>query len=178
MSEPARQLASATEPATPAQLELVEAPSKPAAPREPEQLPLLRMLEIVRNRVELIHEELRDIKVSLPIQRRPLSRRTQQLHITATLSRRGGFCSCCQETPVVDANGRLPGAEFDHWYGRHQNRVTQTWLVCSACNARLNDSNFKAAARSAFESYQQALKPLLSRQVTMELREEKGRSEK
>src|SRR5579862_5067386 len=104
MPEPARQPALTESPASAAgQLELVPEPATPAAPREPEQLPLLRVLEIVRDRVESIHasqrtlqEQLRDIKVSLPMQRKPLSRRTQQLHIMATLTRRNGLCPCCQ----------------------------------------------------------------------------------
>jgi hypothetical protein len=53
------------------------------ASSEPEQLPLLRMLEIVRDRVESIHAgqrsmtaEIREIKANLPQQRKPLSPRT------------------------------------------------------------------------------------------------------
>src|SRR5436853_6693506 len=52
-------------------LELVE-PAEPAPVREPEQLPLIRMLEVVRDRVESIHvgqhvmtNELREIKARL-----------------------------------------------------------------------------------------------------------------
>jgi hypothetical protein len=55
--------------------------------------------------------------------------------------------------------GRRDGSEYDHWYGRHQNRVTQSWLVCRDCNRHLMDTDFEAGARSAFESYQQALRP-------------------
>lgn len=70
-----------------APLELIP-PVVPAGNREPEQLPLIRMLEVVRDRVESIHasqhtlaEELRDIRANLPLQRRPLSRKAQLLHI-------------------------------------------------------------------------------------------------
>jgi hypothetical protein len=163
-----------------ATLEIVSAPPAGSGePREPEQL-VLRMLEIVKDRVESIHagqrsmaEELRAIKTSLPMQRKPLSRRTQAIQIHATLTRRNGLCACCQETPVVDANGRLPGAEFDHAYSRNQARVTQTWLVCGECNQRLINTDFRAAARSAFEAYQAALKPLLGRQLPMDLADDR-----
>jgi len=145
-------------------------------PHDPEQLPLLRMLEIVRDRVESIHasqrtvvEELRTIKIALPMQRKPLSKRAQALHILATSTRRNCLCPCCQEVPVCTDLGRLEGAEYDHFFNRNQNRVTQTWLVCGECNRRLIDSEFKAGARSAFESYQAALRPLLSRQIQMPL---------
>jgi hypothetical protein len=147
------------------------------APSEPEQLPLLRMLEIVRDRVESIHAgqrsmttEIREIKANLPQQRKPLSPRTQEIHVRAVWSRRNGLCPCCQETPVCTAVDRLEGAEYDHWYTRNQNRVTQTWLVCGDCNRRMIDTDFKASARSAFESYQQALRPFMgNRQMPLGL---------
>jgi hypothetical protein len=42
------------------------------------------------------------------------------------------------------------------------------WLVCGDCNRRLLDTDFKAAARSAFESYQQALRPVMgNRQIPL-----------
>jgi hypothetical protein len=139
-----------------------------AAPHDPEQLPLIRMLEIVRDRVEAIHTgqrelsaQVRDIKASLPKQRKPLSPRTQDIHLRVTWARRNGLCPCCQQTAVCDALGRVGDSEYDHWYGRSQNRVTQTWLVCRACNSLLNNTDFKAAGRSAFESYQMALRPFL-----------------
>lgn len=156
-------------------LELVPAPVSP--PAAPEQLPLIRLLEVVRNQVESIEagqrtivDELREIRQNLPQQRRPLSPKTQALHIAVTLARRNGVCPCCQETPVCAASGRLPGAEYDHFFGRNQNRTTQTWLVCADCNQRLVDSEFKAAARSAFEAYQQAVRPFtVGRQLGLRL---------
>ena len=179
--DPAHKLANAEplfrepEPTHPS-LELVPTAPPSTAPREPEQLPLIRMLEVVRDRVESIHagqrtmvEELRDIKANLPKQRKPLSKRAQGIHIRVTAARRNGLCPCCQDTAVCTEMERLPGAEYDHWYSRNQNRVTQTWLVCSDCNAKLLDTDFKAAARSAFEAYQAAVRPLLSRQIPMVL---------
>lgn len=135
------------------------------------------MLEVVRDRVEAVQtsqhaivQELRDIRANLPMQRKPLSARTESLHVRVTLTRRNGICPCCQETPVCTDSGRLPGAEYDHWYSRSQNRATQTWLVCGSCNQRLRDTEFKASTQAAFESYQQALKPFLSaRQMNLGL---------
>jgi hypothetical protein len=40
-------------------------------------------------------------------------------------------------------------------------RFEKTWLVCSACNARLNDPEFKSRMRSAFEAYQPAPRRVL-----------------
>jgi hypothetical protein len=173
MADPARASAPADKPlAQPAQLELVAALVGPAL-REPEQL-FLRILEVVKDRVESIHagqrtvvEELRALQKSMPMQRKPLSPRTMALHLHVILTRRNGYCPCCQTVSVCDANGRLPGAEFDHFFARNKPGATATWCVCRACNARLVDTDFKAAARSAFEAYQAALRPLLSRQLPM-----------
>jgi hypothetical protein len=155
----------------PPSLEIVP-PSPLPADRPAEQLLLIRTLEIVREHVESIHaaqghlaEGFRDIKANLPMQRRPLSPRTQAIHVTVTATRRNGLCPCCQETPVCTEAGRLPGAEYDHYFARNQNRVTQTWLVCGPCNEALIDSDFKIRARSAFESYQAAVRPMLNRQM-------------
>jgi hypothetical protein len=107
-----------------------------------------------------------EVRESLPMQRRPLSKWAQQMHVMATYSRRNGLCPCCQERPVCNESGRLPGAEYDHWYARNRARAEETWLVCSACNSRLNDTDFKSSVRSAFESYQLALRRLLQTRQT------------
>jgi hypothetical protein len=63
--------------------------------------------------------------------------------------------------PIVNDHGRLPNLEFDHWYNRSNARAEATWAVCRNCNTRLNDTDFKASVRSAFESYQLALRRML-----------------
>ena len=149
--------------------------SAPAPLADLEQIPLLRILEIVGDRVESIHAsqravtaELREIKANLPAQRRPLSTRSQEIPVRATWARRNGFCPCSQVEPVFTESERLEGAEFDHWYSRKQNRVTQTWLVCHECSSRLIDTDFKATERSAFEAYQRALRPFMgARQIPL-----------
>jgi hypothetical protein len=166
-----------------AALELVTSAPTSDRPAEPEQL-VLRMLEIVRDRVESIHasqrtitEELRTIKTSLPMQRKPLSRRTQAIHIQATLTRRNGLCPCCQEEPVCNEHGRLAGAEYDHFFARDKNRVSQTWLVCGPCNQKLIDTDYRAAARSAFEAYQAAVRPVINTQGQFSLSEAQGKAD-
>ena len=150
-------------------LELAPPPSEaPAGDRPAEQLLLIRTLELVQSihaSQKTLAEGLRDIKASLPIQRRPLSQRAQAIHIMVTSTRRNGLCPCCQETQVCTDSGRIEGAEYDHWYGRNMNRATETWLICGRCNEQLNKADFKASARSAFESYQAAVRPLLNRQM-------------
>ncbi len=156
----------------------------PAAihPHEPEQLPLIRMLAVVTQKIDSLQSgqrslsaDLRDIKASLPVQRKPLSVRSQELHVHVIWTRRNGLCPCCQESPVCGAAGRIEGSEYDHWFCRSKNRVTQTWLICGECNGKLRDTDFKAEMRSAFESYQQALRPFLGRQIPMVLFEAAGK---
>lgn len=119
-----------------------------------------------------ICEQVKDLRDALPMQRRPLSRWVQQIHVEVLNAKRGGLCPCCESVRVCDETGRLPGAEYDHWYSRNRNRAEETWCVCAICNQRLNDTGFKASVRSAFESYQLALRRVLqaqqSRQASLE----------
>jgi hypothetical protein len=126
------------------------------------------VITVLSQKLDRIHSgqlvlcaQVKDLRESLPMQRRPLSRWAQKIHVDVTYTRRNGLCPCCQETPVCNQDGRLPRAEFDHWYARNRARAEETWLVCGSCNARLNDTDFKASVRSAFESYQLALRRML-----------------
>jgi len=165
-------------------------PSLSAPPPVQQALPFERILTVITERLDrheakmeqsldrirsanvIMFEQLKDIRSSLPMQRRPLSMWVQQVHIEVLNAKRGGLCPCCEETPVCTVAGRLPGAEFDHWFARNRARAEETWLVCSSCNAKLNETAFKASVRSAFESYQLALgRVLQARQsAQMEIR--------
>ena len=115
--------------------------------------------------------QVKDLTASLPVQRRPLSRWAQQIHIDVVRAKRNGLCPCCQETRIIAVDGtRIPGAsEFDHWYARNRSRAEETWICCAPCNANLNNPEFKAAARSVFASYQLALRRVIqSRQGTLQ----------
>jgi hypothetical protein len=167
------------EPATSA-LEIVP-PSPIPHDRPAEQLLLIRTLELVQSihaSQRAITEGLRDIKANLPLQRRPLSLRTQAIHVMVTATRRNGLCPCCQETPVCTEAGRLAGAEYDHYFARNQNRVTQTWLVCEQCNQDLINTDFKVEVRSSFESYQAAVRPMLNRQMAFPVMEKPAAGER
>ncbi|HUQ90822.1 MAG TPA: hypothetical protein VM120_04005 [Bryobacteraceae bacterium] len=95
---------------------------------------------------------------SLPVQRRALADGTKEAHLQVTLARRSGFCPCCQQVKVCSPYGRLEGAEYDHFYGRHRNGPDETWLVCGACNRQLEDPAFKGAMQPCFLAYQIALR--------------------
>lgn len=94
---------------------------------------------------------------NMPLPRRVLSETTKALHVRVTLDRRAGWCPCCSSVRVCDVDGRVPGAEFDHYYGRSRNSPDETWLVCGGCNRDLELPAFKASVRSNFYAYQHAV---------------------
>ena len=116
-------------------------------------------LDRVQRELRFVAQTVTAILDGLPVQRRPLTENTKTLHVRAIWLKRNGFCPCCQQVDVCGLDGKLPGCEFDHWYGRHRNRPEETWLVCRECNRQLENTEFKAGRRSAFEAYQQALRP-------------------
>jgi len=120
--------------------------------------PLLRL----HRDLQFVSDTVVTILDSLPVQRRPIPEWAKALHVRVALERRNGYCPCCQQTQVATEEGKAPGAEFDHWYGRHRNGPGETWLVCSECNRNLENTGFKNNARSAFEAYQDAVTKLLA----------------
>jgi hypothetical protein len=118
-------------------------------------------LEGLRRDLRFVSEGIATILENLPVQRRPLSDATRELHIRVTWLRRNGFCPCCQREWVCREGEKLPGAEFDHFFARHRNGPEESWLVCGSCNARLENVHFKTHVRATFDAYQQALRVFL-----------------
>jgi hypothetical protein len=113
-------------------------------------------------------QQLKDLRDNLPVQRRPLSRWAQRIHIEVLNAKRNGLCPCCKEIRVCGEQGRLPGAEYDHFFARNRACAEETWLVCSGCNEHLNQPEFKTSIRSLFEGYQLALRLVIhSRQALL-----------
>lgn len=94
---------------------------------------------------------------SLPVPRRALSESTKALHLRVTLERRNGYCPCCQQVPVCTAEGKLPCAQFDHFYSRNRAAPDETWLICASCNRELENTHFKASVQSCFRAYSSAV---------------------
>ena len=127
----------------------------------PHQLDLIApddsALERLHRDVRLMGVLMADIRDSLPLARRPLSESTRALHVHVVAKLRGGYCPCCQQVKICTSDGRLEGAEYDHWYARHRNGVEETWLVCGPCNRALENTEYKAIAQSSFLSYRAAV---------------------
>jgi hypothetical protein len=126
----------------------------------PEGVPV-QPLDRIERSLSFLSAATAAILDGLPVQRRALTDTTKVLHVRVTIARRNGYCSCCQRVRVCDVERRLPGAEFDHWYGRHRSGPDETWLVCGACNRELETTQFKSNVRSSFEAYQHALRGFL-----------------
>lgn len=114
-----------------------------------------------QQRLIVIESAVMQILRSLPVSRRPLADWVKQLHVEVTCDRRNGYCPCCSRVMVACSDGRIDGAEFDHWYGRHRNGPEETWLVCGPCNRQLEDPLFKSRMRACFDAYQAALQAVM-----------------
>jgi hypothetical protein len=128
---------------------------------DPQESIAIQPLDRIERSLNFLSATTAAILDGLPVQRRPLAESTKGLHLRVTCLRRNGYCSCCQRVRVCDVERRLPGAEFDHWYGRHRNGPEETWLVCGACNRELETTQYKSGVRSSFEAYQHALRAFL-----------------
>jgi hypothetical protein len=47
-------------------------------------------------------EQLKDVRLSLPVQRRPLSGGVQRIHVAVLNAKRGGLCPCCEVAGKVN----------------------------------------------------------------------------
>ncbi len=90
-------------------------------------------------------------RVAANVPRRPITESTRKRH-KAVLAKLGGPCPCCGVTRVLDDNGRVVAAEFDHFYSRERRTFQETWLVCRPCHLMMGVRTKFAAA---FEAYQQ-----------------------
>lgn len=69
--------------------------------------------------------------------------------------RYNGECPCCRANVIVDTNGNpISGLTYDHFRGRELNGPEDGWPVCTKCNLKLRDAEFKNASRKHFEVFQ------------------------
>ena len=119
-------------------------------------------IDELRRDVKFVAEMVSTVLDNLPIARRPLSDSVRALHVRVVWERRSGYCPCCQRVQVCNAEGKLAGAEFDHFFARNRSAASESWLVCGSCNQQLEAPWYKQSAQSAFAAYQQALQPFLA----------------
>jgi hypothetical protein len=115
-----------------------------------------RMLE----RLDRMAQDLTQIKDSLPLRRRKLSKDTRRAHISCILSWYEGKCPCCREVRIIDENGSpLRGCNEEHFVNRHENALDKTWLVCWDCNqGKTNGKVAHTDVEALFRAYQVTLR--------------------
>ena len=87
--------------------------------------------------------------------RKPLTKKTEKLHIRIVYSYYNGKCPCCTKALIVGEDRKaLSRLQFDHWVRRTQNSEKETWAVCDQCNSKFNDHDFKTANQVLFAAYQ------------------------
>jgi acetone carboxylase gamma subunit len=89
--------------------------------------------------------------------RKAISKHTRSIHIEHLDSCRNGICPCCHTIRIVERTYPTPELNFDHWFGKEQAGLTQTWPVCCGCNQLLRKSSFKSTRTGAFQEYQYSL---------------------
>jgi hypothetical protein len=115
-----------------------------------------RMLE----RLDRMAQDLTQIKDSLPLRRRKLSRASKRAHASCILSWYEGKCPCCREIRIIDENGSsLPACNEEHFVNRHENALDKTWLVCQDCNqGKTNGKVAHTDVEALFRAYQVTLR--------------------
>lgn len=118
----------------------------------------------VLERLDRMAQDLTEIKDSLPLRRRKLSRATKRAHIGCILAWYEGRCPCCRETPIVSPNGStLPACQEEHFVNRHENALDKTWLVCQDCNQGKSAGTVAHAdVETLFRAYQVTLRKHLT----------------
>lgn len=107
-----------------------------------EVVPMLHRLE---QHVISISEHIHQYVPRKPI---PVSVKERHRLVIAAL---GSRCPCCGLAKVLDPEGRILDAEFDHFYSRERNAFEETWLICRSCHQQMRD---RPIFTDEFRSYQ------------------------
>lgn len=121
---------------------------------------ILPALEQIQESVSTIEE-----RVNLFVPRVPLTTSVKQKH-QQVISSMGGRCPCCGVREIVDKQGLVVEAEFDHFYSRERNGFTDTWLICRPCHLSMKN---RADYSAEFQVYQRRALMFDNGQLTLEL---------
>jgi hypothetical protein len=91
---------------------------------------LVPYMSRIENRLVNVEE-----RVVAFVPRHPLTDSVKARH-REVVARIGGRCPCCGERVVLDADGCVLDAEYDHWYSRERRAFEDTWLICRPCHRR------------------------------------------
>lgn len=90
-------------------------------------------------------------RIASNVPRRHITDSTKQRH-KAIVTALGSRCPCCGVNVVLDEDGRVLEADYDHFYSRERREFTETWLICRPCHRGMGD---RIQYTAAFQAYQQ-----------------------
>jgi hypothetical protein len=109
-------------------------------------------------KLDTLHAKTDQVLECQQHRRKDVSFRDEMKHQACVQHRWGGICPCCHVVRIVNADGtRTTEFEIDHYSGRHQPGLTDTWAVCHSCNMKLRNGGFHRSKFSEFQAYQNTL---------------------
>jgi hypothetical protein len=114
-------------------------------------------LERIEGKLDSQSAILTEIKTTQQHRRKDISFHVEITHLACVQHRLNGYCPCCHVEKIVVDGFKTEEFEMDHWYGRHQPRLSETWPVCHKCNQKLRHPDFHRAKQPEFDSYQGTL---------------------
>jgi hypothetical protein len=108
----------------------------------------------VLERLDRIEHRVDTLDQRLPQRRREISKPARTRLVDAILAL-GGRCPCCGRAEVVDADGAVLEAEFDHFYSNQLPSEEHAWLICLGCHSDLTTGKLpRTKADAHFRSFQ------------------------
>jgi len=108
----------------------------------------------VIGRLDRIEHRVDTLEQRLPQRRREISK-TTRIRLADAILALGGRCPCCGLTEIVDADGDVTEAEFDHFYSNQLPNEEHAWLICLKCHAGLTTGKLlRTEADAHFRSFQ------------------------
>jgi hypothetical protein len=108
----------------------------------------------VIERLDRIERRVDTLEQRLPHRRREIARMTRLRLADVTLAL-GGRCPCCGRVDVVNADGDVAEAEFDHFYSNQLPTEEHCWLICVGCHGLLTSGKLsRDDAAIHFRSFQ------------------------
>jgi hypothetical protein len=137
--------------------------------------------ELFDAKLQPVHQEIAAIKGNVtflarrvddivPRREFPEEIKRQWRHVIAR--RYAGECPCCRNVAIVDASGSsITGAlHYDHYRGRELNGPADGWPVCTKCNLRLRDAEYKNASRNRFDVFHDDRRQIYAGHVPKQIR--------
>ena len=115
---------------------------------------ILSSVDVCNEKIGGCCERLDNIEKVVQVKRFDLKPSTQQIHIAVTEAFSSCRCPCCKEQIIIKDGEKLPELRFDHFYSKTKRHLKETWAVCSRCNMKLENPEFRADKFSDFMAYQ------------------------